>query len=84
MKPQQTRLMPGIRAGRFHLWRSPVRGTPHRTASRRRYPSFPLDAAVDEIETVAAAESTTIMTDEQAAELSARLSTGVAPEGVAR
>ena len=54
--------------------------TPHRTASRRRYLSFPLDAAVDEIETVVAAEGTASMADE----LSGRLSTGVAPEGVAR
>ena len=47
-------------------------------------PIMPLDATVDEIEDVVAAEGAAVMTDEQAAELSVRLAEGVTPEGVAR
>ena len=47
-------------------------------------PVIPPDATVDEIEAIVAAEGAAVMTDEQAAELSAHLAEGVTPDGVAR
>ena len=42
------------------------------------------EPTVDEIEAIVAAEGAAVMTDEQAAELSAHLAEGVTSEGVAR
>ena len=47
-------------------------------------PAIPHDATADEIEAIVAAEGAAVMTDEQAAELSAHLAAGVTPDGVAR
>ena len=47
-------------------------------------PVIPPDATVDEIEDIVATEAAAVMTDEQAAELSAHLAEGVTPAGVAR
>ena len=47
-------------------------------------PVIPPDATVEEIEAIVAAEGAAVMTDEQAAALSAHLSEGVTPEGEAQ
>ena len=47
-------------------------------------PVIPSGDTADEIETIVAAEGATVMTDEQASELSAHLAEGVTPAGVAR
>ena len=47
-------------------------------------PVIPPTATVDEIEAIVTMEGVAVMTDEQAAELSAHLTEGVTPSGVAR
>ena len=47
-------------------------------------PVIPPGAPAEEIEAIVTAEGAAVMTDEQAAELSAHLDEGVTPAGVAR